>query len=319
MTDRLGRTINYLRLSVVDRCNLRCFYCMPSRGVEPLPHGDILTYEEINRICRLLASGLGIKKIRLTGGEPLVRKHVTKLIRQLNAIDGIEDLVLTTNAILLAPMAEELKEAGISRVNISLDTLKPDRFRKICRGGDIHKVLEGIEASKRIGLEPVKINVVLLKNCNEDEVADFIRFADQNDLEVRFIEFMKVGHSSEHWLANFVRAAEVAAKMEKEFELEPLPAGRTTVRLYRLKNTEAKVGFISGASGDLCEKCNRLRLTSDGCIRPCLMLEDSLNVRDMMRSGSSDEELLSSILKLVEGKGIPRCYETSRDMYSIGG
>ncbi|TET34657.1 MAG: GTP 3',8-cyclase MoaA [Planctomycetota bacterium] len=319
MNDLLGRKITYLRLSVIDRCNLRCFYCMPKGGIEAVAHKDILRFEEISRLVRLLAEEIGITKIRLTGGEPLIRRNVLELIRQLGEIEGLRDLVLTTNGLLLGKMAGDLAQAGISRVNVSLDTLRPDRFREICRGGELEPVLEGIRAAKDAGLHPVKINVVLLKGINDDEVGDFIGFAAEEEIEVRFIEFMKIGHAVAHWDENFLPANQVADEMEKKFKLASLPASRTTVKLYKIEGSNGKVGFISSASGDLCEKCNRLRLTSEGLLRPCLMSDSDLDARKLLRSGASDGEIVAAIQNLVSTKGKPACYETSRNMSRIGG
>jgi cyclic pyranopterin phosphate synthase len=292
---------------------------MPAHGVEPVGHGDILRFEEMSRLVGLLAAEMGITKVRLTGGEPLIRKNFVELVRQLSAIEGLSELVLTTNALLLAAAAEELKHAGISRVNISLDTLKAEKFREICGDGDIEQVFEGIRAAKETGMAPVKVNVLLLKGVNDDEVGDFIRFADEYGIEVRFIEFMRIGNAAEYWKKNFMPVHEIAERAAAEFPLEPLPAGRTTVRLYRLSGTEARIGFISGASGDLCEKCNRLRLTADGRFRPCLMSENSVDARAMLRGGASDAEIISAVRELISEKGRPECFEAQRDMYRIGG
>ena len=242
MIDNFGREINYLRISVTDRCNLRCRYCMPAEGFAHLiPREEILSFEEIIRLTRAAAQ-IGIHKIRLTGGEPLVRHSIIDLIREMNRIDGIDEIAITTNAMLLEDMAEDLKEAGVSRVNISLDTFDPDKFREITRGGDLNRVLRGIEAAERVGLTPIKINCVALKGFNDDEFRDFIELTRDRDITVRFIEYMPIG-SADPGAFKYISDQDILAMFP---ELEPAEQEDFSVSVdYRLPGARGKVGLIS--------------------------------------------------------------------------
>lgn len=302
MIDHLGRTIDYLRISVTDRCNLRCIYCMPAEGVAWRSHNEMLRIEEIARIARV-AAGEGITKVRLTGGEPLVKRGIVALITDLRAA-GIQDISLTTNGILLPRMAQELKDAGLTRVNISLDTLDPEQFKAITRLGKIEDVLAGIDCALEYGFDPVKVNAVAVRSLNQDFLA-FARLSLERPLHVRFIEYMPVGKSSggtgTGWTASdTIPSAELRALINEQAQaqgldvLEPVgaedaPGGSGPAKYYRFANAQGTVGFISAMSDHFCRSCNRLRLTADGKIRPCLFSDLELDVKDAAREGSDDD------------------------------
>ncbi len=306
--DSLSRPIEYLRLSVTDRCNLRCLYCMPPEGVPWYPHEDILSYEEFAQVVRV-AADLGIRKVRLTGGEPLVRRGIVDFIRSLKAIPGIEDLSMTTNATLLAPMARELAAAGLDRVNISLDSLESNRLAQMTRGGQLDRVLEGIAAAQAAGLEPVKVNVVVIRGRNEDEVVAFARKTVEKSWNVRYIEFMPVGRWQDgengQWAQSFVSVEEIRNRIEAEMgPLEPVdgPAGAGPARYYRIPGTRGSIGFISAVSDHFCAHCNRLRLSADGRLRPCLLSDEEVDLRSLLRSGVGEEDLRRLIVQAIQQK-----------------
>ena len=297
--DSFGRSINYLRISVTDRCNLRCLYCMPPEGVPRISHNEILSYEEIRTVARAAAE-LGVNKIRLTGGEPLVRADLPELIKMLSQIEGIRELSLTTNGTLLKNCALNLKKAGLSRINVSLDTLKPDRFQYITRLGELKTVLEGIEAAKEASFEPVKINTVVMRNINDDEILDLARMTYEDRWHVRFIELMPFKGATE-----FVPSSELRRHIGLLGKLEPCPSitGNGPARYYRLSGARGTIGFISPLTEtSFCSRCNRMRLTPDGKLRPCLLGEDEIDLRTPLRSGASTEELKRFILKAVASK-----------------
>jgi cyclic pyranopterin phosphate synthase len=299
LLDPFGRSINYLRISVTDRCNLRCIYCMPPEGVPQMSHSEILSYEEIRTVVRAAAE-LGINKIRLTGGEPLVRADLPKLIKMLSRIDGIQELSLTTNGTLLKNYALELRQAGLSRINLSLDTLKPDRFRYITRLGRLEDVLEGISAAKKAGFDPVKINAVVMQGINDDEILDFARMTCEEGCHVRFIELMPF-----KGMAEFVPSVEVRQRISLLGKLEPCPSitGNGPARYYRLAGAKGTIGFISPLTEtSFCSRCNRIRLTADGRLRPCLLGEDEIDLKMPLRNNASTEELRRLILKAVASK-----------------
>ena len=319
--DAFHRSIDYLRVSVTDRCNLRCVYCMPPQGVPLRPHEEILTYEEIELIVRA-AVGLGIRRVRLTGGEPLVRLDIVELVRALRAIPGLEDLSMTTNGILLPRYAQALAEAGLDRVNISLDTLRPERFHKITRLGRLEDVLAGIEAAHAAGLEPVKINFVAVRNLNDDEIVDFARQTREQGWHVRFIEFMPVGiwsANDEAWKRDgFLPVRVIRQRIESALgELIPYPGpasqtdfatgvsssvrllGGGPARYYRLPGATGTIGFISAVSQHFCATCNRLRLTADGRLRPCLLSDIELDIRAPLRAGATLEQVQELLRRAV--------------------
>lgn len=293
MQDTFKRDINYLRISVTDRCNLRCVYCMPPEGVKHVPHSEILTIEEIEALVRA-AAGVGIRKVRLTGGEPLVRKGLTTLVESLAAVDNIDDIAITTNGVLLEQLGPQLKEAGLKRVNISLDTLNPKRFREITRLGRLEDVKRGIETALRLDLHPVKINTVVVRGINDDEILDLARLALDYPLHIRYIELMPIGES-DSWAENrFVGAGEISARIEGGLgKLQPVnkPVGNGPAKYYRLPGASGTVGFITAISNHFCSTCNRLRLTATGSLRPCLYSDRELDVKSPLRSGASSLEL----------------------------
>jgi len=328
MNDSWGRQIQYLRISVTDRCNLRCVYCMPPEGIAWQPHTSILTYEEIAAVVRAAAAH-GIRQVRLTGGEPLIRKGLERLVEMLAAIPGIEDIALTTNGWLLAGQAARLASAGLRRVNISLDTLRPERYTRITRGGSIERVWEGIQAAEDCGLEPVKINVVAARGLNDDELEDMAALALRHPWHVRFIELMPM-QNQRRWgddlpdpASAFIGVNEILARLA---HLHPEPVedtiGLGPAREYRLPGAPGRIGLISPLSDhQFCRRCNRLRLTADGSLRPCLMSDAEFPLRDALRAG---EEIDGLIRRAVEGK--PRqhhlaehAYPTGRFMTQIGG
>jgi GTP 3',8-cyclase len=302
LSDSFQRPINYLRISVTDRCNLRCIYCMPETGVELMAHYDILSYEEIYSVVKAAAE-LGITKVRLTGGEPLVRAGISDLVGLLAGIDTIEDIALTTNGILLAQHAPELKEAGLNRVNISLDTLKPERFRRITRCGTLANTLEGIEAAQTAGLTPVKINMVVMAGVNDDELTDFAAKTVRDGWNVRFIELMP-SSANEPVASKLVSVSEMKKRIEKMGKLEPsrIEAGNGPAKYFRLPGAKGTVGFISPVTEHFCIQCNRLRLTADGKLRPCLLNDDEIDLKEPLRSGASLEELKKLISKAIASK-----------------
>lgn len=297
LKDNFHRTIDYMRISITDRCNLRCIYCMPPGGVLPIEHKEILRYEEIFRILRIAAQ-IGVGKIRITGGEPLIRKNVTHLIRLIKGIDGIRDLSLTTNGVFLEQHADALADAGLSRINISLDSLRPDRYREITRGGDINSVLKGIEAAEKAGLAPIKINMVPIRGVNDDEIEDFARMTLVSSYQVRFIEFMPLGTQDAWKIKRFISAEEIRFIVEKIGILSPLELRKSgPARYFRFDGAAGVLGFISPLSNHFCGECNRLRLTADGKLRPCLFSETEIDLKPALRGDAPDLEI-ERLLKL---------------------
>jgi len=290
MIDKQGRNINYLRVSVTDRCNLRCVYCMPEEGIESLQHDDVLRFEDILKIVKVAVS-LGINKIRYTGGEPLVMKDIDKLIYETSRLSGIEDIAITTNGILLSEMAVDLKKAGLKRVNISLDTLDKNKFNDITRVGNLDNVMNSIEKCLTLGIKPVKINTVLMKGINDTEFVDFLNLTKELPVEIRFIELMPIGESINLYEESKVNFSEI---LKQHPELVPIETStNSTAQLYKLKEAKGKIGFISPISCKFCGDCNRIRLTSIGTIKPCLHSKEEINIREYLNS----EELLITKLK----------------------
>lgn len=297
------RTIDYIRISVTDRCNLRCVYCMPEKGVDLLKHQEMMSFEEIYNLVKALVPS-GIKKIRLTGGEPLVRSGIENLIKMLRSIPEIEDITLTTNGILLEEMAEGLKAAGLTRVNVSLDSLEESRFKQITRWGNLDKVLKGIDKAIETGLKPVKINVVAIKGFNDDEFIDFVEYAYKKEVQVRFIELMPIGESDDEAILKHYPIDEIKKLIETKYQLEETSDIKTNgpAENYRLIGGKGSVGFIGALSHKFCSTCNRLRLTSDGKIRPCLYIDKEYDVLKLIREGASPEELRSFVEEIILGK-----------------
>ena len=321
LSDPFNRPINYLRISVTDRCNLRCIYCMPAEGINLLSHSDILTYEEITTIVRLAAE-LGINKLRLTGGEPLVRARLPELVAMLAKIDTIDDISLTTNGVLLRNYAGELKGAGLKRVNVSLDSLNQDKFGRITRHRKLSDVLQGIEAAKACGLNPVKINMVVMRGINDDEILDFAKLTITEGWHVRFIELMPFvtdnppeGHSTgrkANRQSQFMPADEIKERLDSLGELKPcLPiTGNGPAKYSRFPQASGTIGFITPVSQHFCFNCNRLRLTAEGKLRLCLLSDQEIDLRQPLRSGASAEKLKQVITEAIQKK--PKAHQLSR-------
>lgn len=322
LTDRFGRQITYLRLSVTDRCNLRCRYCVPPEGRLLFAHDEILRYEEILRIVRILAL-MGVRKVRITGGEPLVRKNLVCLIREIRKISGIDEVCLTTNGVLLADMADDLKRAGIDRINISLDSLKQDVFHSITGYDGLASVLSGIEAALEAGMTPVRINAVPMNGINAGEIEDLAELSFRENVHVRFIEEMPVGSGCIEKTPQ-VSVASMREKLESRWgSLIPvLPSSFDgPARRFRIPGAKGEVGFISSMTKHFCGTCNRIRLTAVGEIRPCLLDDKTFDIRTLMRSGADDADLHRLICNAVMGKGASHAPLplVSAQMASIGG
>jgi cyclic pyranopterin phosphate synthase len=292
LTDAFRRPVTYLRISVTDRCNLRCVYCMPESGLPWIPRAEILTFEEIARIAEAAAAS-GVRGLRLTGGEPLVRRDLAHLVRVLAAIPGIDDISLSTNGLLLAEQAEELAAAGLRRVNVSLDTLREDRFFAIARRPGLARVLEGIDAALAAGLAPLKLNCVVMRGQNDDELAAFAELTRRRALYVRFIEVMPVEDNLALQRDAYLSADEILARLEQVDRLEPVPGpgGNGPARYFAFPGALGAVGVISPLSHDYCERCNRVRLTADGRLRLCLFGDYEIDLREPVRAGASREAL----------------------------
>jgi cyclic pyranopterin phosphate synthase len=304
--DLYKRRINYLRISVTDRCNLRCLYCVSEKGIKTLPHDEILSFEEILRVAGF-AVRQGVSKIRITGGEPLIRRGVVDLIASLHRIPGLVDISLTTNGTLLKRCARPLFDAGIRRINISLDTLDANRFRQITRGGEIADVWAGIQACEAVGFDPIKLNVVALKGVNDQEIPDFIRLSIERPYHVRFIEFMPIG-AGPYNQRHFMPTREIMDRVRASAHISPLSSHAyegPAVR-YGIDGGEGTVGFISPVSSHFCESCNRLRLTADGRLRSCLFSDQEINLKKVLRSGngasSVDHGLVALFRRAVDSK-----------------
>jgi len=309
LSDSFQRPINYLRISITDRCNLRCFYCMPEKGVPLLPREHLLNYEEIARVVGA-AVGLGITKVRLTGGEPLARAGLVDMVSMLSRIEGLDDLSLTTNGLLLADFAPALKRAGLKRVNVSLDTFNPQRFHRITGGEGLEAVLKGIEAAKEAGLNPVKVNTVVIPGVNDDELLAF----GQRSLEgwhVRFIELMPFGQAGG---LPTLYVSKMVSQLEEAFGPLALAINRGggPARYFRLPGAKGTIGFISPISQHFCFACNRLRLTAEGKLRPCLLQETEVDLRAPLRNGASAGELEGIIRKAVAQKPLKHCLEEKK-------
>ncbi len=302
MEDSFARNIDYLRLSVTDRCNLRCLYCMPEEGVSLKKHEEILTLEEL-RFIALCAAQLGIKKIRLTGGEPLVRRGIIKLVAMIKSIVGIEEVSLTTNGTLLASLAPQLKDAGLDRINISLDTLDPDKFSTITRGGDVKQVLAGIEKAIEVGFHPVKINCVVVSNFNDQELHKFVMLAEKKPVHIRFIELMPIGEGQKKQ-EGYLPLEIVKKDLIETYGLLPTNHILTSgpAEQFLLPEGKGTIGFIGAISNHFCSKCNRLRITADGKIKPCLDSDYEVDLLGILRNGGSQEDVKKVFLKAVKEK-----------------
>lgn len=326
LLDEHNRKINYLRIAVTDLCNLSCVYCMPKGGIPRLPHGEILRYEEILRIVHV-ASMKGISKIRITGGEPLFRKNILYFIQKLADIPGVRDIGLTSNGVLLYSVAEGLYNAGVKRINISMDTLEPSKYMKITGRHYFKEVWKGIERAQEIGFEPIKLNVVVMRGVNDDEILEFAKLTRSKSYHVRFIEFMPIGPQSMWHEERFISGSEIKFRMRSLGELLPIksqefdgPANR-----FRLRFAKGEIGIISPMSNPFCSTCNKLRLTADGRLRSCLFSDEEIDLKGPLRNGCSDEELGDLLISAVANKpeghhfGEEIFKNCARPMIKIGG
>ncbi|MBM3235688.1 GTP 3',8-cyclase MoaA [Candidatus Poribacteria bacterium] len=305
LIDNSNRIINSLRISVTDRCNFRCFYCMSEDEIEYYDRSEILTFEEIKRLSEIFV-GLSVNKIRLTGGEPLIRRDITKLIQQLTSLlgGGLKDLSLTTNGFMLKDLAEELYAAGLRRINVSLDSLNPHKFARLTRRDALPRVLEGLEVAAKCGFSPIKINVVAIRGFTEDEILDFARMARTRPFIVRFIEFMPLDMDGRWGKIEFIPGEEIIDKINAVYPLELLDTSPNfdAAKRYRFKDGSGEIGVVASVSEPFCDRCNRVRLTADGKLRTCLFSLDETDLKSPMRSGASDEELKQIIIKAIKDK-----------------
>lgn len=292
LADEFNRPITYLRISVTDKCNLRCVYCMPERGLAWLPKTEILSYEEIAQLVRAAAS-VGVRSVRLSGGEPLIRKNLSHLVEELAAIEGIDDIALSTNGLLLEEQIDALMAAGLRRVNVSLDTLREDRFLEIARRPGLDRVLAGIDAAIARGMAPVKINCVVMRGQNDDEIAAFAQWTKERAVFVRFIEVMPVHENLDVQRDAYVSADEILERVRAIGDLQPVsgPGGNGPARYFAFPGAPGAVGVISPLSHDYCERCNRVRLTANGRLRLCLFGDYEIDLRTPLRSGASQAEV----------------------------
>jgi len=301
LIDPFGRRIEYVRLSVTDKCNLRCFYCMPKGFKDFEQPENWLTFDEIERIIKAFTE-LGVARVRLTGGEPLVRKNIAQLSQRLTALPGLNDLSLSTNATLLEAQSEALKQAGISRINVSLDSLQPEKFKQIT-GGELQPVIDGLMAAKEAGFSPIKINMVAMKGLNDDEFEDMVKFCLQHDFTLRFIETMPMGATGNDATDHYLDLQTVKQQLSENFDLIPgvMPGGGPA-RYVQIKNTRLRIGFITPISQDFCESCNRVRLSTDGTLYLCLGQDDKVELRPLLRAGISDDELKTILIDAIRLK-----------------
>lgn len=318
LIDNYGRKIEYLRISVTDRCNFRCIYCQSRDPIDFIPREELLTYEEIEEVVKTGVE-LGVRRVRLTGGEPLGRTGIESLVEKLARIEGLQDLSLTTNGYLLLEKAETLKKAGLQRLNVSLDTLKPEKFKKITGGFSFDKIWRGILKAHEVGFNPLKINVVVIKGLNEEEILDLARLTQEYPWEIRFIEFMPLGGSALWDEENVLSIGEIKKALEAIAPLEPVSSlGGGPARVFKWKDAPGKLGFISPLSEHFCGKCNRFRITADGRLRTCLFLDEEINLKDYLRGSRGPlKEAFFLALKIKPEKRILK--PTQRPMRAIGG
>ncbi|RMG35894.1 MAG: GTP 3',8-cyclase MoaA [Gammaproteobacteria bacterium] len=302
LRDQFGRAIDYLRLSVTDRCDLRCQYCMPKGFKDFAEPGGWLSFEELTRVVSAFAR-LGLRHLRLTGGEPLVRRDLPVLVKMLAEIPGIEDVALSSNCTRMEKLAVPLAEAGVQRLNVSLDSLRPDRYREITGGGKLDKVLRGIEAAREAGMWPIKLNTVAMKGFNDDEFDDLIEFCAERNYSLRLIETMPVGDTGRKALGSYLDLQQVRDELVKRHGLEPASMlGAGPARYYRIPGSETRIGFITPISQHFCETCNRVRLSCEGDIFACLGDEHRYGLREPLRAGCSDDELMEHVMAAVNLK-----------------
>ncbi|MBT5469347.1 MAG: GTP 3',8-cyclase MoaA [Nitrospina sp.] len=326
LIDGMGRTIVNLRISVTDRCNFRCTYCMPADNVEFMDRSNLLTFEEIQRVAQIV-SRMGINRLRLTGGEPLMRKNLPVLIKMLNEVDGIDDIAMTTNAYFLKEHAQSLKDAGLKRLNVSLDALDPEKFRDVNRRDCLQSVLDGLDTARKVGFKSIKINAVAVRNFSETEIMGLIEMGRSEGFEIRFIEFMPLD-SDKVWERDKVLFGHEIVDMIKEnYELVPIdnsleigPASE-----YNFADGKGKIGIITAVSNPFCDHCNRIRMTADGKLRTCLFSEDETNLKDLIRTGATDETIIETLKQAVLLKepghkiNLDDFQRPDRAMHAIGG
>lgn len=318
MKDSFGREINYLRISLTDRCNLRCKYCMPEDGIDKFCHEEILTLEEIYEITKSFVE-LGINKIRFTGGEPLARKGLVELISKVSKLDGVKDIAMTTNGILLKQYAQDLKYAGLNRVNVSLDTLDEDKYKKITRGGNLNDALDGIKEAKRVGLKPIKINTVLIGGFNDDEIEGLVNLTRDEEIDLRFIELMPIGEAVDWAKEKFISNDTILERV-KDLSQVPREDISSPAIYYKLPNGKGKVGIINPISCKFCENCNRVRLTSSGKLKLCLHSNKEIDIKQALKDGQDMKKfILGSILKKEESHHLEDGEYIKRNMNQIGG
>ncbi|HER23454.1 MAG TPA: GTP 3',8-cyclase MoaA [Candidatus Atribacteria bacterium] len=296
LTDHFGRKITYLRVSITDRCNYRCVYCQPEKQFEFISHEEVLRYEEIVEIIKE-AVDLGITKVRVTGGEPLARKGVGDFIKKLREIKKLEDISLTTNGFFLSEYAEKLKDAGLNRVNISLDSLQEEKYKKITGGGSLKKVLKGIDSALKVGLLPIKINTVLIRGVNDDEVEDFIKLTLDNPLNIRFIEFMPSKEDlKDSYKEKFISVLEIKNSLAEKYLFVPVKTriDNGPAKYCQIKGGQGTIGFIAALSQHFCETCNRIRLTSEGKLRPCLFSNKEVDIKRALRNVETNDKIIRS-------------------------
>ncbi|KPV50358.1 molybdenum cofactor biosynthesis protein MoeA [Kouleothrix aurantiaca] len=323
--DGFGRRIDYLRISLTDRCNFRCVYCMPALGMQFLPRPELLTSDELLLVVRAAAAA-GFRKIRLTGGEPTLRPDLVEIVAAIKSTPGIEHIAMTTNALRLGKLAQPLKDAGLDRVNISIDTLDPQKFRQVTRGGKLETVWEGIEAADRVGLRPIKLNAVVVRGLNEEEVPQLAALTLTYPWEMRFIEVMPLTGVADVASDGVVKTEELIAQLEAiHGRLDDLGLAPTdSARRYRIPGAKGKLGFISAVSDPFCATCNRMRLTADGRMHLCLLRDDEVDLRAAIRGGASQEEIENLVRHAVAlkpwGHGLPeQVLPTLRGMSQLGG
>jgi len=327
LKDTFGRVIDDLRISLTDRCNFRCVYCMPAEGMAWLPKREILTFEEILRLARIFFD-LGVRTVRLTGGEPLMRQDIDVLIEGLIHLKQDLDLSMTTNGFFLKEKAHRLAEAGLRRINVSLDSLRPERFERMVRrdGQLVFKILDGMRAARQAGLSPMKVNCVVMRGYNEDELVDFARLGRENDYQVRFIEYMPLDAQGEWSMKTVVPGAEILARIHEVSPLIPASGdGAEPATLYRFADGHGSIGVIASVTEPFCDRCNRIRVTADGQLRTCLSAQGEHNIKELLRSGAPDEEIAEFIIAAVWKKepghkiNQPDFVKPARSMSAIGG
>jgi cyclic pyranopterin phosphate synthase len=322
LVDGYGRVIDYLRVSVTDRCNLRCLYCFPPGEVRYISHDDLLRYEEILRLAKLFV-GLGIRKIRVTGGEPLLRKNILFLLTRLQELEDLQEVSLTTNGLLLGENAAVLREIGMGRVNVSIDTLRSAVFKKLTGSDTLDRVIAGIREARGVGLQ-VKLNVVAMRGINHEEYPDFISFALNHGCDIRFIEIMPQTRFDRFASEQYISSGEILDALGSRYRLQPLSleGGGVKERFFTVEGHPLRIGFISPISDPFCARCNRLRLMSDGTLKSCLFSRDGVNLKELLRRGCSEEEIEGAIIDAVKAKPKSHrigCGNISLDMHRTGG